>query len=146
MTGVRDLLIAGGHVRKPDVAGGATPCYIEPEKGAVAPGQRGGVETEDDLVVSMFVGGAIAGQRHERFMRQDSIDFHLRARRGPIALAFEPALKTELHDRRAYDAGGVTIIESLEWRPIARLGSDDGVFTYLVSYVFQTYSGDPPNG
>lgn len=60
LTAFREELIAAGLVRRPSAAGAQPPAHIEPLEGAVAPGDRSGVEDDGELVVSLFHSGDLS--------------------------------------------------------------------------------------
>jgi hypothetical protein len=139
---IRDYLVAEAIVRKPDVAGALPPLWREPQDGAPAPGEREGVANSDSAVVSIFNTGGIGRVAYSPW-RYRTVDFWLRVKSAP---AYE-ALADQLTDafcadqaaKFGWDMAGLDVIESREWRPWGRLGSDAQGWTYVGAFVFQLY-------
>jgi hypothetical protein len=77
----REHLIAATLARRPSQSTPAAhPAYIEPPEGAVAPGDKAGVEADAALVLSLFMGGDIPGAGFENVVsRRAVVDVHYRA-------------------------------------------------------------------
>jgi hypothetical protein len=140
---IRDYLVAEGIVRKPDVAGELPPLWREPQDGAPAPGERDGVYNDDSAVLSIFDTGGIARAAYSPW-RYRTVDFWLRLAKPPL---FEQ-LSAEVTDafcgdqaaKFGWSMAGLDVIESREWRPWGRLGSDENGWTYVAAFAFQVYA------
>lgn len=136
---LRDHLVAHGIVRRPreTLPAGRPPMWLEPRNGIPAPGEgQNATEVGSDAVVGAYVSGGIATDRHEGFLRIDGIDIHLRTRTAPIALELEAQIRAALNDRRHWTMGSRTVEESLQFRPLQRLGSGDHGFDWVTEYLF----------
>lgn len=137
---LRDHLIGETVVRDPRTAGALPPFWREPRNGAPAPGEGSSpVEIGADATVSAFLTGGIPSRPYESFWRKDIVDLWVRTKTAPTAIQLDAQIRAALIDKRAWDMAGLLIIESEQWRPFQRLGSDAQGFTYVVSYLFETY-------
>lgn len=136
---MRDHLVTDGAVRVPRDGGSAPPLWLEPRDGAPAPGDKTGAE-DGPVVLSAFLTGGIASRPYESFMRTDIVDVWLRALRAQDVWPVENALRASLVDKRGWTMGGLTVIESLQWRPLQRFGSDAQGFTYITAFSFQFFA------
>lgn len=141
LNAVRDHLVAQAVVRKPSVAGGLPPLWLEPRLGTPAPGEGNNpVEVGSTIVLAAYQTGGIASPPYESFRRRDIVEFRLRSSTAPVALTTEQALRANLADKRNWTMGGLQVIESSEWRALSRLGSDEQGFEFLVAYLFETFA------
>lgn len=135
----RDHLVSAGVVRIPRVAGTVPPLWLEPRDGAPAPGDKTGTE-DSSTVLSAFLTGGLASRPYESFMRTDIVDVWVRATQAPAVFDLETGLRAAIIDKRAWDMAGLTVIESLQWRPLQRLGSDAQGFTFVCAFTFQIFA------
>lgn len=139
---VNNYLIAQGIVRDPRVAGALPPCWRMPRDGVRAPGDGKGSEIGPTAVVGLIHSGGIVSKRFEKEWRNDIIEIWLRTTKWPITEALYIQLRAALIDKVNWNMDGITVIESLEWRALAHLDSDNQAFTALCSVMFQTYTAD----
>src|SRR4051794_9400375 len=134
---LREHLVGEAIVRIPRVEGELPPMWLDPPSGPRAPGEGSGVEVGQDAVVAAFRGGGTPPRRDGAMTRLDRVDVWLRTAAAPRAYELEAALRGTLVDRRQWDMGGITVIESQMWRALQRLRSretDAGAeFTFVVS-------------
>lgn len=140
---IRDYLVTEGIVRKPEVDGKLPPLWREPQDGAPAPGEREGVANSDSAVVSIFNAGGIGRAAYSPW-RYPTVDFWLRVAQAPlyesIANAITDAFCGDQAAKVGWNMAGLEVIESREWRPWGRLGSDEQGWTYVGAFVFQLYA------
>jgi hypothetical protein len=138
---IRSYLVSLGHVRLPTVAGTAPPLWLAPEGGAVAPGDKQGVENDPDLVLSVFHTGGIAGEPFYSWVRRDTVDIWLRCRKAPHAMEKEPQLRAAFVGdlgKRDWTMAGLHVVYSGEWRPLQPLyGAGGPGHAFVVSYYFE---------
>jgi hypothetical protein len=139
---MRDYLVAQGIARKPTVAGGLPPMFIHPRDGVRAPGEGQGVEIGTNAVLGVFHSGGLPMRPYESFLRRDTVDLWIRCLSAPTAFDIEFAVRTVIVDKRNWLMGAMTVLESLEWRPLQQLSSDSQGFTFIVSYLIWRYSKD----
>lgn len=137
---LRQHLIDEGIVRDPRVAGALPPFWREPRLGAPAPGE-GSTATEigPTVVVSAFMSGGVPARPYEAFWRRQTVDLWLRTKTAPQAFDIDSSIYAVLADRRNWNMAGLLVIQSRQWRELQRLGSDEQGFTYIASYLFETY-------
>lgn len=140
---LRDYLIAQGLVRKPGVAAaGRHPLWLDPRHGVPAPGEGdNATEIDNDVVLGAFQVTGIPKPPYEQsVLRTDAVDIWLRVRMSPFAYQTADALIAALADRRQFDLAGLTIIECLLFRPLARLGSDENSFDFTMQFSFERWT------
>lgn len=140
---LRNHLVAQGIVRRPSVAGGLPPFWLEPQMGVPAPGEgKNPVEIGDTLVAGAFLTGGIAPGPFGSWVRKPIVDIRLRAR-GATAVqdvqSVELAISKALIDRRDWTMGAMYVVEAEQWRALSRLGSDKQGWEFVVAYVFELY-------
>lgn len=125
----------------PDGAAGSLyPVFVEPREGAPAPGQRKGNEDNTEAVLSLVYTGGIPTGPLESFHRRETFDLWVRSKGPQLAKQIDNRLWKLLHDKRDWDMDGLTVIESLQWRPMQPLGNDPQGYTYIVSFIFELYA------
>lgn len=147
LTAIRDYLATENLGRDPRVAGSTHPIWREPRDGAIAPGEKNGDENDNDLVISIYLtGGVPQGYFEDAVWRKDSVDFFLRSRTAALAFEYEPALTLAfVRDdsapvpRTNWNMAGLQVIESSLWRPLQPIDRGEQGYTYVVSYLFETY-------
>ena len=142
---VTDYLVAQNLVRKPNVAApGGDPnrpvLWRSPRNGVPAPGEGSGTEVSPALVVGAFRSTGEATQPWESFRELPYVDFRIRAARADLVFPFEDTLRALLHDKRAWDMAGLQVIESLQFRALQFIGSDNQAFDYSTEYRFEVYT------
>lgn len=148
---LRQYLINQGVVRAPRVAGPLPPMWIAPRFGCPAPGQTDGLnaptEVGNDLVVAIVPTTDIPPARYEGWLRRNHVQFIIRARIAPLALSFENTVRANINDRRGWMMASVPIIESLIFRGLQPLGSDNLGYTFTCEYQFEMEGPyTPPEG
>lgn len=141
---LRAYLVTEGVVRVPRVAPtpqapDAPPLWLDPEKGAPAPGDMKGVE-DGPLVVTALPGGGIPPERQLAERRIDIVDFWIRSHSSPEISEFEDALRAALIDKRAWNMADKFVIESLQWRPLQPFTRDEQGLIYITAYSFETFA------
>lgn len=149
----RDRLIDDGIVRDPRVAGDEPPLWLDPRDGAIAPGDRDGVEGEkldgsaSPLVLSAVRVSGLPAARHEgAYKRWDGIDLHYRSTRSIDAQELEPRIREAFLGRgreRDFDLGGRRCIEAVEFRPFQPLYAGPQGYAYVHGWLFDLYVEDP---
>ena len=138
---LRQYLIDEGVVRSPRTAGSEPPMWLEPKLGAPAPGEgENPTEVGPTITVSAFLGGGIPARPYEAFWRRQTVDLWLRTRTAPQAFDIDSSIYAAIADRRNWGMAGLLVIESRQWRELQRLGSDEQGFTFIASYLFETYA------
>ena len=115
--------------------------WLEPQLGVPAPGEGSDpTEIGDPLVLGAFLSGGIPRKPYEKILRRDTVDIWIRSRTAPEVTTIEAAITDQLIDQRNWQMGGLTIIESEQWRPLSPLTRDEHGFTFIVAYWFETYA------
>jgi hypothetical protein len=147
---LRAYLATQGVVRSPRTAGSLPPLWVAPRFGCPAPGQTDGLQTVEvgtDLVAAINPATDIPPARYEGWLRKNHIELIIRARIVPLALSFENAVRANINDRRGWIMGSVPIIESLLFRGLQPLGSDNLGYTFVCEYQFEIEGPyTPPEG
>lgn len=155
LTAFRQHLVDQGIVRKPGAGpqpNGAPPMFVEPDDGPIGPGEAPKAEENDDqLVLSIFWGGALAATDADAYRLRGSIDVRLRSsgsagvqRAAAVAMRirremFEPGDSPGIA-RRAWVMGGLNMLETGEWGGLSRIhaseseGFDDVWKAYVETY------------
>ncbi len=147
----RDHLVAQGIVRKPgDLVGkaaGLHPMYLEPVRGAPAPGDSTlAGEADAKTVLSAFQATAVPSGSFESWLNREHVEVRYRTLRPQDYPAIEKAIREQFVDRRNWvTATGLRVVESGEWTRSQRLGSDGKAVTWASEYFFQTYSTLAPH-
>lgn len=152
LSNARAYLIAEGIVRSPRVAGPLPVAWIEPEDGAVAPGDKLGDENHDEAVLSIFRSGGVGLEWIEqRWHRKDTIDVVIRTAsngRAQRATTIEEELRYaflgsgEGDLKMNWTMGALTVIQSQLWRPLQPLdhSGDPPIYTAICSFLFELYT------
>lgn len=144
---VRDYAISSGlPVRKPRNAGASTvyPWFNEPRNGAVAPRnpevEAATTETNDDLVISAFRSSGVPVERHRgSWEKIEMVEIWFRGRTWPIVSDFWTLFRPKYEDRRGWSMAGLYVMESLTFRELQRLGSDESGWTYNCELSFEIF-------
>lgn len=137
---LREFLADAGIARAPSAAAAddVYPLWLDPRAGVPAPGEKSGVEDDPDVVLGAFVVSGIPRAPYDAtHLRTDAVDIWIRARLAPFAYDVDDRLRLVLSDKRAYTLGTLTILESLLFRPLQRLGSDANGYTFTTQYTFE---------
>lgn len=119
--------------------------WLEPREGVPAPGEgQNATERGTNAVLGAYVTGGIPSQPYEAMLRKDTIDVWFRTTTAPRAFALYQALFDALADKRDWDMAGLTVIETLEFRPLQRLGSDQQAFNFVWTLLVERYRADAP--
>jgi hypothetical protein len=155
---LRAYLISTGDARDPRVPGPSTgppyPLWREPDLGAVPPRQKDdpqGVETNDELVISAFRSTGLPRPRDGTYSRVDMIELWLRSARPDVALDFwDNRLRKRFiapngMSKTAWNMGNsslgtIWVLETLIFRELQRLGSDDQGWTWMAELSFMVQS------
>lgn len=139
LSALREDLVDRGIVRKPSVAGPASPMWLEPRVGVPAPGEGDvPVEVGQDMVLGAYLTGGISPQPYGSFLRKAIIDIRYRCSHPKLAEQAYVDITAALIDRRDFTLGGTTyIVECEEWRSLQRLGSDQQSFDYVSALIFE---------
>jgi hypothetical protein len=143
----RNHLIAEGLVRKPGTdAPGTHPLYLEPPRGAPAPGEEWlGKEKDSVMVLSAFMATAVTQPPYASWLQQQHIELRYRTSQAVLFEPLEEAIRLQFVDRRNWKmTTGLVVVESGEYVRAQRLGGDGEAITWRSEYFFQTYSGLAP--
>lgn len=144
LEGVSLYLISQGIVRDPsDNSNTLPPLWIEPRNGTPAPGESEGlnpVEVGNDLVVSINRATGIPSPPYEGFIRHDGVEFVVRAIEPSFASSFESKVRAALNDKRGWQMATVPVNESLLFRDLQPIGSDNTGWTYTLEYMFNLWA------
>lgn len=141
---LRDHLATEGIVREPRTAGAVPPLWLDPRRGAPAPGEGSAPETDAEVVLAAFLTGGVPPEFGEGYSRRDVVDLHIRTTRAPRAKQLEEQLVAELAPapygaRFAWDLAGLFVIESRMWRALQPLTHDEQSYTFVVAFLIETY-------
>jgi hypothetical protein len=144
----RGHLVGRGIVRIPGdataKAAGLHPLFLEPSRGAPAPGDvdAGNVEGDAAAVLTAVGATGIPSPPYESWWDRDHVELIFRFKRAQDFPALEKAIRAEFVDRRNYlTETGLRVIESGEFTRAQRMPSDGKAFTWMTEFWFQTYSG-----
>lgn len=146
-------LVAEGVVRRPDTAAELPPLWRAPEGGTPAPGSKKGVANDATTVLGVEISGEIPRSPDRGYSELPTIDVRIRTkdpkRVRPVAASITNLLAPPPYGvRQDWTMGGpvpgqpdpaeVYLIESRQWRGLQKLpGEVEGVFDYVVSYLFE---------
>jgi hypothetical protein len=116
------------------------PVFIDPRDGPPAPGERSGNENNSAAVLSLIYTGGIPTGTLEKFRRRSTFDFWVRSKTPQLAGQIDSRLRLLLHDKRNWDMAGLSVIESLEWRPMQPVGNGPEGYSFTLSYIFELYA------
>lgn len=146
---LRQYLISNGLVRDPRVAGDKPPLWIAARFGCPAPGQTEGLadsEVGPTLVAEIKPATDVPPAPYEGWLRRNHVEFVIRARTPPPAISFENSVRALINDRRGWTMVNVDIIESLIFRGLQPIGSNNLGFTYSTEYQFMLEGPFQPVG
>lgn len=140
---MRDYLCSQSVIRKPSTPNSSLPpCFLEPRDGAPAPGSKTGTENHPGAIVSAYVTGGVPHAPYESFLKKTVIDFHIRTRSAVTAYTIEADLRKFLSDRRGWTMGSQRVEESMQTRPLSRVGSDSAGYLFTTGFMFETTADD----
>lgn len=144
LLGLRGYLAVQGLVRDPrDATSSAAPMWIAPRFGTPAPGQTEGldpVEIGPTLVISAAKTTGIPPARYENFLRMDGVGFVVRSQTAPLAYSFEQQVRAAINDKRGWTMNGVEVNESLLFRDLQPISSDNLGYTFTMEYQFSLWA------
>lgn len=138
----RSHLISQGLVRDPGVAGPLPPAWRHPKDGVPAPGEGIGTQVGPTAVVGLMHAGGIPAAAGEAAWRQDVVDVVLRTTTAPAAIALGAEIRRVTIDRWNWAMGSITVMQSLEFRPLQPLLPQTQFYTFIWGAVFQYYAED----
>lgn len=142
LSALRNHLVGQGIVRRASATGTAPPLLLEPQQGVPEPGTGEGIVPDPVIHLGAFLTGGVAPGRYESWWRQPIVDVRFRAK-GSQAVqtvqATELAISKALIDRVDWTMDGLYVVESEQWRPLQRLGSDEQGYEYVAAYRFILY-------
>jgi hypothetical protein len=153
MLNIRDYLIYQGLVRLPEdgTHPSLPPMWIEPRYGVPAPEEKteGGADVEvgQGMVTALYWATGIPSKPYESFIRNDCVDFIIRSDTPQPAIAFENNVRIAINDRRGWMMANISVDESLLFRAMSKVSSDEQGWVFSFEYLFTlwgTYS--PPTG
>ena len=145
LTALRAELVASGVVRDPRTPGALPPMWLSPRSGTPAPGEGAGSETGPTAVLAAFRSGGIPPAAARGHSRRTTVDVVMRVTQAPIAEDLDAQLRAVLAPaplaaRYAWAMGGLQVIESRVWRELGPLGFDEQAFSFVASFLFETYA------
>jgi hypothetical protein len=145
----REHLIANGVVRSPKSAAGKEaglpPLFLEPKKGAPAPGDFDGKVEDGPVMLTAFRATGIPSAPFASWLNQDHVELRFRCAAAQAFDAIEALVRAQFVDRRNWmTSSGLLVVESGEYRRAQRLGGDAKSVSWSSEYWFQTYSGLGP--
>jgi hypothetical protein len=84
-------------------------------------------------------------ERHNEFRRIDMVEIWLRGRTWPLVSDFYDLLRPKFVDKSAgetkrnWQMAGVTVLESLVFRELQRIGSDENGWTFNCEFSFEIF-------
>jgi hypothetical protein len=146
----RSYLIAQGIVRDPrDSSNSLPPMWIDRRQGVPGPTETEGlapVEVGQTLVVGISKATGTPSAPYEGFIRRDHIEFIVRAVTANLAYAFENQVRTVLNDKRGWMMASVPVDESLLYRDLAPVVSDQFGWTFTMEYQISLWGPFTPVG
>ena len=138
----RAHLINQGIVRDPGVAGALPPAWRHPRDGTPAPGEGTGTQIGPTAVVGLMHAGGIPTPRFESERRRDIVDVVIRTTTAPAAVGLAAEIRRVTIDRWNWAMGGITVVESLEFRPLQPLLPQTQFYTFIWGALFEYYAED----
>lgn len=138
----RAHLIAQGLVRDPSVAGVLPPAWRHPKDGVPEPGEGNGVQVGATAVVGLMHAGGLPAAAHEGEWRQDIVDVVIRTTTAPAAIELGGEIRRVTVDRWNWAMGGITVMQSSEFRPLQPLVPQTQSFTFIWGALFQIRAED----
>jgi hypothetical protein len=151
LTALRDELVTVGLVRNTQTAGPLTPAMIEPAEDFI-PGEREGTENDDEVTLSIRLGGEAAEDAVTTYRRRVTIDLLYRSRHntGLIrARALDAAIRSTLLDRADLGLGfmlggpagvGIYVLQAAGFAGLSPVSNIDGVRTDRSSIALEVYA------
>lgn len=150
LSAFRSHLAAASLVREPGTGtANIPPLWLEPPEGAIAPGEKRGIENHDRLVLSAFmVAGPPAGA-FDAWRRQHIIDLRIRTvGTGGVQVAtdYDARIREAIIGHGVAPAinflmGDLRIIQAREYTALQRVGATPGQgWTYRHQFLFEVYA------
>lgn len=151
LSNMRQYLINQGIVRDPRDATNPSlpPLWIDTRHGIPAPGQTEGlrdVERSPDAHLELRDATDIAPARYEGFLRNPHVEIVYRTRIPKIAKSLENKIRAAINDKRGWMMENVPVNESLLYRGLQPLGSDNTGFLFSQEYQFSLWGPFTPVG
>jgi hypothetical protein len=121
-------------------AGDLYPVFLEPREGTPAPGEPKGKENNERAIVGLILTGGMRTGTLEKFRRKVVFDFWIRAMPPQLPQQIGDRLRLLLHDKRNWDMAGLTVIESMLWRPLQPVGHGPQGYSYTMGFLFELYA------
>lgn len=130
--------------------------WIEQRQGYPAPGEEVGnspvevTPTLDNdgpgLVVGIDLVPGIPSGPYEGFLRSSHVQFTLRSSRPDLAFKFEQKLRELINDKRGWMMANIPVNESLLYRDLQPIGSDNLGWVHTLEYSFLLWGPFTPVG
>lgn len=136
-------LVTAGLVRDPDTGGALPPVWRHPLDGVRAPGEGTGTQVGATSVVGLFHAGGFPAALLESEWRSDVVDVVIRSKSVPAAIVLGKEIRAITLDRfnwRMGDPGGITIMQTQEFRPLQPLSPQTQYYTFMWGVIFQYYA------
>lgn len=141
LEGLRAYLNSLGLAREPAVAGTEPPMWIAPALGTPAPGEgENPTEVGPTIVVGIRKGTGVPPARYENFLRTDSIQFVVRSAEAWQAYEWEAQVRAALNDKRGWQMANVPVNESLLFKDLQPVGSDNTGYLFTMEYLFNLWT------
>jgi hypothetical protein len=121
------------------------PVWIDPRTGVPYPGQIEGMEPEEshpNVVMAVYPSPGIPSQPFQGFYRQDIAQLYIRARLSPLVRSTFEAIRAIIHDQRNYSLHGLQVNQSMLYRDLTRVSSDNDGFVYDCEFIFDLWGPD----
>ena len=139
---LRAHLIAQGLVRDPATAGPLPPAWRHPKDGVPAPGEGTSVQVGPTAVVGLMHAGGFPAADYESEWRRDLVDVVIRTTTAPAAIELGGEIRRVTIDRRNWIMGGITVMQSSEFRPLQPLLPNTQHHTFIWGALFQIRAED----
>jgi len=141
---MRAYLREAGSVRLPKEAGSAPPLWIDPMRGIPYPGQTEGLSPNQtsNFVMAATPATGIASGPFEGFIVKPGVTLWYRAKTSPPIQAKHEEIRSLLHDKRNYLMNGLLVNESLFFRELQRIDSDERGYVYNCEILFTLMAGE----
>ena len=149
---LRVYLIAQGLVRDPrdgTQKGILPPLWLAPRFGVPAPGQTEGLaasEQDPNLVLGAFPATDTPPPPYEGFRRINHVEIVFRGRTPPAVLSIENKIRAAINDKRGWMMANVPVNESLLFRGLQPIGSDNLGWVFNQEYLFELWGPFTPVG
>ena len=147
LSALATYLVTNDVGRHPSRAGALPPIFLDPVRGAPAPGEREGTENDADLMLTLSPGGDIPPPYGQGVILMTTVDVRYRGRTAPRiyetdARVFDLLAAGDggVGAKHGWDMAGLYVIESRQWAGLGRIGGEGGQgFDYRAAYYFEIY-------